>query len=96
MYLIAPNRRLCVREGTMKFPVKSGCNAPEESQYHYFLAAGWNVTSPVLAMPPEEFLQAGFPGVLGVYSILGSRSAGLHPAHCTSCFKNLKPEGLVY
>ena len=59
-------------------------------------AAGWNVTSPALAMLREEFLQPGFPGVLGVYSMLGSRPAGLHPARRTSCFKNPKSEGLVH
>ena len=59
-------------------------------------AAGWNVTSPALAMLREEFLQPGFPGVLGVYSMLGSRPAGLHPARRTRCFKNPKSEGLVH
>ena len=59
-------------------------------------AAGWNVTSPALAMPREEFLPPSFPGVLGVYSMLGSRPAGLHPARRTSCFKNPKSEGLVH
>ena len=58
------NRRLCVGEGTMKFPGKPGYHAPEEAQCHFLRPGG---TSPVQPWPcsGKNFGSPVFLGSLG-------------------------------
>ena len=78
MCTILRKRRVCEIERTINYPLKPGCRAPDETG-----AISRNVDSPARVDARGKSLQPGFPGFLRVCSILGSRSAGLHPASPT-------------